>query len=416
MRLSHLAPLALSAFGMPLAAQGQTWAVAGQPGPDVDATTITDALALASDGDLILVRQQAAHDPFVVDGLSVTIQGDPNGVVLPDFPVVTPEPSITIRNLSAGQSVIVRDFTVFQLENEAPAFDLRNNAGTIVIDNVFVDFLGGATGFHVEDSASVALTDVFLQVKNLAPSGVGPEEAAGIDALRSNLFVHESLISGPAGYTSFGELPSEGPSDGAPAVRLRGSTLTATGSEIAGGAGGFVLAGCHFGGNGGAGVEVLEDLGVPSLVRTQDGFVVGGTGSFATCGLTSGVAGAPFELLAGTATALPGSARYLSVESLSAPNSSFDASLTGQVGDLAFLVAGSQPLPGLFLAGPNVSLHLLPEIVIPLGVLNTPMETRTLPTPSIPASVEFVGLPLQGLFVGATEAFLTGPTGIVLVD
>lgn len=420
----HVAPLslllvlaAIPASAAVHTAQGQVWVVAPAPGPGVDATSVDDALALAGDGDLILVRGQAtaAFAPFTVDGLSVTIQGDPSATIRPDPRDPGHPAAVTVRNLAAGKPVMLNGLQVQQVESASAAVRVHDNLGPVVLDAVAVD--GGATAVEVADSVSVAFESCWLSSSPI-PTGAAAEGKAGLDVLRSSVFLDSCLVSGPPGFDASergGRVFAAG--DGGPGVRLRGSTLTLTAGEIAGGGGGHVTVGCSPGGDGGDGIVADQDLGVPSLVRRNEGLIVGTLGGLALTGCSPpGEKGAAIVLVAGSVEELPQAVRYVFVEPLVKPDDFVELVLIGQVGDLAFLAVGPAPEPGLFLAGLQLTAHVSPAAILPLGPILQQVEMRTLPTPPLPLGVEFVGFTVQALYLGAGEVFLTGPNGLSIVE
>lgn len=118
-----------------------------------DATQINDAIALAADGDTILVRPWLAGAPGHYDGFKVV---DRDLRIVAERGALVQVAGIQVRQLSAGRTVLVVGFTVPGLPGVAPMV-LQDNAGPVRI--VRCSF-GGDNPWgagHVGDSEDVVL-------------------------------------------------------------------------------------------------------------------------------------------------------------------------------------------------------------------------------------------------------------------
>lgn len=404
----------------PALAQSRAWVVDQEFGPGVDAIEIGDAVDLASDGDLILVRQ-GAYDPFSVVGKSLTIQGDPSAAVMPQFQDEEPETAVTVADLAANQSVTFNDLVLFQFgSGPNPLVEVRDCAGPVIFEDIFGDFLGGFTAFEITDSDSVTLSNSHVQVSLLSPESGAPEDAAGIDALRSNVFVHETFVVGATGHGAVQQHASVlDPSDGAPGARLLGSTLTLTGSTLIGGSGGSSFGLCGLPGAGGDGVVMDADGALASTLVLQDSAPQGGFGGGASgeCGFAPGGMGEGIDIAAGTIQVLPGSVRGFGFASPVVEGTALSSTFNGQDGDLVFLLIGTEPLAGTFVAGLGATLHTAPFLVTSLGALGSPDETFVFTAPALPATTDFLKFHTQAAFLGTGgDFYVAGPSMTVIVN
>jgi len=419
MKLSTVFAVALLSAS-PALAQSRAWVVAQEFGPGVDAIEIGDAVDLASDGDLILVRS-GAYDPFEVVGKSLTIQGDPSAAVMPEFQDEEPETAVTIVGLAANQSVTLNDLVLFQFgSGPNPLIDVRDCSGPVTFENIFGDFLGGFTALEVADSSSVTVSNSHIQVSILEPESGPATDAPAIDALRSNVFVHESTIFGATGHGAVQQhatvLP---PSDGAPGARLIGSSLTLAGSFLGGGNGGSAFGLCGLPGAGGAGVVMDADGLLGSSLLLQDSAPFGGFGGGASgeCGFAPGPMGEDFEIVAGTIQVVPGSTRDFGFASPVIEGAALSSTFNGQDGDLVFLLIGTEPLGGTFVAGLASTLHTAPFLISNLGALTGPSETFVFTAPALAATTDFLKFHTQAAFLGTGgDFYLAGPSMTVIVN
>jgi len=353
-------------------------------GPGADFTAIGAAIAAAADGDVLLVRD-GLYSFALVDGKSLVIQAEATATV-------TVDGGITVRNLGAGQSVVVRgiDAVAGQL---GAALDVSNCAGAVLVEDAelsgtgrFVPFPGG--GVAVTSSASLVL----------ARSTVHPFEHQflnpGLLVNGSTVTLHASTVHGVKGFDQAGP-----PNAGGKGVRLAGSTLRATDSTIVGGAGGDYTGApslCADGGAGGTGLELVN--GSSATLYATD--VLGGPG-----GLTSGTCSVgptgPTTDVDGTSS-LAGFAQGLGeivVESPVRSGVQGFLSVTAEGGAFAWALFGPGVAPALTtpsLLGPlhvPLPLHLAPLGVLPLDSGNLGVSF-TLVTPPGTEALEYWFQPL----------------------
>lgn len=368
MKTLAAALIASSVSGAIASAQGQLWIVDDGAGPGVDFNNLQAAIDAASDDDTLFV-QAGSHGDAVIDAKSLVVVGLPGGA-LP----VARVGSLTVRNLSVDQSVVLRELFATHLVFET-------NTGTIwgerlrATDAALV-FFGGATApaLEVRDCAAVV-----LQRCDLAGGpGVGLAYSA-IQSTSSHLYVFDSSISsGPyvSGTLSLG-------SPGGVGLDLVGGSLFVAGGFIRGGAGGDGEL-CSPGGTGGPGLRLS---GASPEARRLETILLGGNGGCSLfCPGLCASSGPPSLVLAGTLTALTGSARHYQLSSPASGGSPPQVQYQGQGGDLvlAALSLGAQPALALGLNG--ALLVPLPPLVLlvhgsadPLGALSFTLGVPTIP-------------------------------------
>jgi len=104
-------PLLVGLAPAPTAHAQTVWVVDQAAGPGADFATLGDALAVANDGDTLLVRDGDYAEAIVIDGLGIDLVAEETSLV-----VVR---GLTVRNLAAGRSVVVHGIEVAPLTIES---------------------------------------------------------------------------------------------------------------------------------------------------------------------------------------------------------------------------------------------------------------------------------------------------------
>jgi hypothetical protein len=319
---------ALLLAGVP--AQGRLWIVNPLPCPLVDFAEIQPAIDAAAPGDVILVRGRddgGRYAGFTIDGKSVAVVAD--GILDLDVGAVT------IRNLQAGQSVLLQGFQRTGQSESARASDLHvhDNQGAVWIENWNLGSDRAAS--RVFESVAVVF----------ARCSIGSSTSLTALTLRRSLVSLFDCSVTPGTLVLFG-------GGGADAISCDRTTLLLAGSTVTGGAGTPgtpIIGGCNNGGPGGSGLFLV---GTQSRVYRLDTQIFGGPGgwpsSFPCLIGSSGaaIAGSGTVVdLAGTARSFDSIAPILEQETL-------PMSFTGESSDLAALILGvgqqQHVLPGLF--------------------------------------------------------------------
>ncbi|MFG0317453.1 MAG: hypothetical protein ACF8XB_09280, partial [Planctomycetota bacterium JB042] len=279
------------------AAASSTWIVDQDGGPNVDFTSLSLAVDVAAEGDILLVRESVApYPPLTVDGKALTIRAEPETAGA--RPVV---PTVLVRDLAAGQTVVVSGFAV-----EAPALVLeagvavRQCAGAVFLEDLAVApasaFL--ARVMEVVDSPRVVGTRLELIAP---PSHAAVNAVHGLSVHSSSVALYDCRIEGADG--------AEG-GVGAHGVVLSPGTLLLAGCVVEGGRGGdgaIASGACSPAGNGGDGLHLVEG----TLTRLDSVVTAGAAGAPAPGCPASGVAGVDVRVLGGSVTTIADTLRQI---------------------------------------------------------------------------------------------------------
>lgn len=407
----------------------QVFVVGPTPGPGIDFTEPQDAVAAAGDGDVVLVRMgvygSVLSDGLVIDGKGIAVVADTGSESL--RPQVG---SITVRNVGAGRSAVVRGFTtdpaaafpgIFGTEN--PVVLVRDCAGSVVIENCRVD--RGFPAASAQDSGRVQFLRCSFkgadspvpQILNAAAPGDGAR------ATRAGAAFYECELAGGRGADAliFGFIQQPFGLPGGAGVRSVDSTVVLAGSTANGGAGGHgsldASSGCLPPGAGGDGVR---QSGAVSRTLLLDSNLAGGAAGTPAAGCAGAASGVAHAVAGGTVNPVADSLRHYSVTSPVREGETAVTTVTGQAGDVATLLysfaAGNLSTPqfgGMLLPG-------LPFALAPLGVLpagGVLAFSTVLPADALPAGVEGALLYEQVLVGGASGAgLLSTPTAVAVLD
>lgn len=336
-----------------------------------DFVEISEAIAAASSGDALLVRD-GTYGAFTVDGLSLVIHADVGAVVQ-----VGEE--CAIRNVEAGGSVLVAGLEFNTAGSNAVVVEAC--AGSVWFQDCALRAgaatpFGTAHGALVEGSANTVFTGCtllggFFRGFGIPLVGIPGDGLVAVDST-VHLFDSECR-GGPGPVTTPGTLVFAG-GDGAVLID---STLFASGSVIRGGDGdpggpsGFFLPPCNNGGAAGDGL-VLGGASTARLLDTLTIAGVGGSSSHASC--VPGEDGEALVHPTGTVVSLPGTAPGLEVPSPLREGESATLRVDGAPGELAWLMVSLDSATSFdpFLSG---TLNLgLPIYFVFLGVADASGE------------------------------------------
>ncbi len=368
-------------------------------GAGSDTTTISAAIALAVDGDVVLVRSGDYDETVTIVNRSLVLQGDPGAGTPPTIG------ELVIRDLAAGKRVVVRRFDFDSDATPDHAIQLENDAGSVWLEELRM--LNAAlivvqvSPLRASDCASVVVSRCTIE-----PLFSVGDSAPAMDLVRSNVHVFDSYAE--ATYAFFGT------NLGVSGIRVEGpgATLGLWGSSVVGGLGELYI------GSHGA---CLSYEGGPAVLLTQQAELVlqeanllGGT---STC---TGVVAASIAPGDGTVTELTSLARSHVVSSPVRDDASVTVTLEGVAGDQVWVFFASAPRPPLFrniIDGPI--LLAAPVFALPLGTLPASgMSTMVLPIGDLGPGVSATVLFTQALFRGAggTELVVSEPTAVTLLD
>jgi len=273
-RLARTALLLLSWSSAAQLALATTWTVDLAGGPGAQFTQIADAIAAASDGDVIVVRP-GLYNQFSLDkGLEIRAE-----------PGAAARAVVRLQNLASSQRASIRGLQVVTLH-------VTNNLGPVVLEQLSIYSDPALIPFSSSEHLRIdACADVRVQRSNItSPGGQRGMEAVYVfDARVEFVECTFSAQAGKASATGDGGKGGHGllVDDHARVHFVRSSTL--------GGVGG-AASGAGAGGEGGDGIHVAGASEVIVAGLALDSVVGGAGGAASSCAL-SGRGGDGIELV-----------------------------------------------------------------------------------------------------------------------
>lgn len=420
---SHVVPLVTVLAASTATAHADVLLVAPSGTPH---TSIASAVAAASDGDIVVVRQ-AQGGGFEIQAKSLTIVAEFASHVVCDYVVVS--------DLGASQHVkLVGLRTPSTASGSFPLFQVNQCAGSVHV--VDCEFVAPTVNVPYEPEPPVAIVDcadvvldhctvvAYENLYTLTTGSVGVR----VDS-SSSLSLFDTSVTGGDGLWGESGAPSAydgGP--GRPAVLCKSSTLFVSGGTLIGGSGGPGANGvCDqppdlptSGGRGGPAIGAEDFGGTASFVRVLDASLAGGAGGAGGANpCTSAPNGASGAVITGASFALiAGSHRSMTATTPEHEGQSIALFFSGLPGDRVFLAAGDAavstylatmhgpvcvqpPLRRVFVGVVGASGTL--DVALPVGELG----------PGVLGRVKTI----QGIFVDvANERWTSGPAGLVTLD
>ncbi|MEM7307627.1 MAG: hypothetical protein AAF682_13195 [Planctomycetota bacterium] len=399
-------PVASLASLATLASSQEVHVVDDSGGPGVDFTTLTDAVAAAQDGDVVLVKSGSYAEDVTVDGKSLVVTADAGANV-------SYTGRFVVQGLAAGQAFLWSDFQVKPPSGTFfGALDVVSCDGPVWVDGVDfsapdLQIVGYMT--QVQASGPVIFTDCTV-AGGTTPA---PSSNPGLRAIDSEVYLYHTSLTGGAGYGGLG-----GPFDGGAGVELNGGSLFALGGTIAGGTGTPIGSpfGCT-GTSGGGGVGLVLSGAAPAADLYGTALVGGAPGALLGSGAcVEGPDGAPFDVESGTLSEQAWSTPIFAVDSPVRSGQPVGVSLSGEPNSLAWLAFSTSPavLPVAGAVGPLV---VGAPAIFGVGSLG-PDGQLALQVPTfVPPGFEGLLYASQALFVdplgGAT---LSAPAPVVELD
>lgn len=358
-------------------------------GPGSNFTTIQAAVDAASEGDILLVRAGGEDQGVLIDGKSLTLQGekDINGDA-------TSLSNLTIRNLSPSQWSVVRGFRIsgtflpYEIELDA-------NQGSVWLEDLITPtpghpFFGFVfAGMRIVDCQSVVVSKCVMEAT------ISFSTAVPMEFQNSSVQLFDCSFTGANDNIS--------PEDAL--VRVTGGSLGVYDSTIAGGAGDPQCMG-----HGGCGPALPGEIGLHAInteLEIQDSVMVGGVGM---------PNGAPMLIEGGTLTQLGSNARTFSVDAPVREGTMVNVSAQGEPGDLAWAYYSLQPSPAFRHRLFDVAFML--DDPLNLLFLGTVPASGSLdlsfPAPTLGAGMDGFTLFVQTLFLDdAGQGFVfSEPSGV----
>jgi hypothetical protein len=308
-------------------------------------SNLQQAIDAAFEGDILIV-QGGPYSSLHIDGKSLTVLVDAGHEVVVNAPLV-------VRNLAAGQTVLVRGFQKI-LDVTPAGHRILDNAGTVWIEDCKLT-LGGlplasfaAQSVRIANSDAVVLADCLVTSDQIFATDVG-----GLAAEQSAVALFGCELLGGKGAPGAGLGATLG--TGGVAARVTGGFMHLERCTVKGGTGANGILGynpvtgavvCSDGSAGGHGLVVD---GAGTLVEAVASEIAGGPGGAAGgAGCSPGTDGLASLILGGALQTPPCPAPALAVEPSPAIGGSttVTVAVSGSPGDLAAVIYG----PPLFLA------------------------------------------------------------------
>jgi len=375
------------------AAQGQVWVVDDDGGADVDFSTLTDAVAHAAGGDVLLFREGRYHafgygNPVRIQGRSLTLIADSGAEV------VLEGVHLVVEDLDSTHFVTLRGLVLEQC-----SLFLLANRGSVWVEECELNTrrpeFHGRGSVHVERSSSVSFNRCTLDGADGDGAVFGP--SAALFAAQSSVHVYDCALVGGHG---------DGDADGAAAARLIDSFLFASGTSFAGGS-----AHPHGSGNcSGVSGDGLRLEGSTSRAHLLDCSLAAGAFDVQCAGT---VPGESLAVAAGEAHFIPRTRRSFQVSSPIRTGESVLMTFQGEPGEIVLLDYGFAPTSS-FVPVYNGSVLLdgfgtrFMGVIPPGGQLVRQISILGLGKPVLP-------LYLQSNHVSAGPVFVRGGASLLVV-
>lgn len=391
--------------------------VSGSGGADF--TEISAAVAAAHEGDIILVEPPAAdaYAAFTVDGLSLTITVAHDG----DF---VPTRQIWVKNLAAGQSVVLRGFVVAPLTSaQAPALRIDSCVGALRVEHCRLTgsqspslVNSGQPAILATSAGDLGVTTCELEggagCSSISNDWDATSGGAALQLAAGSTWVHDSVLTGGRGgnHEDPDLQPGDNyqPGDGGAGARLAGGAeLSISGCTLTGGDGGQQIVGWAHGLAGPAVYEVSS-----STLRRRDSVLLSGSDTAPHYDVP------PIQMLASDIQTLHAEARHLAAPSPKREGETLDVTVDGKHSDLALLVFGLAAqghwLPGL--QGPLL-VDPAGATSIVLGSIELTGELHAaFPVPGLPPGIDGLDVHLQLAIASGGLLTLENGSVVVLLD
>jgi hypothetical protein len=294
---------------------------------------IQDAVDAAEDGDVLLVGG-GTYAGFEISGKSLWLIEAPGSTVR----VLG---TVTIENLAATQAVLLANLEILPVNG--PGLILDQNAGHVRVQGSRIE--GGSDPSGTGAGSPAVLANASQKVLFVACNVYGkdapflsgyPGEPGGhgIQAVDTGFALYDCFVEGGNGSEEGN--PSGG--DGGDGCNVGGWGIFASGSTLRGGrGGGGDYIGCNSGGNGGDALDITA-----AQARLLDNTLTAGSGGGGFCA-PNGAPGLQVRENGALVDFLAGSRRKLAGPVLGGDRTRVVLTLTGQPGDLAWLLSWNAP-------------------------------------------------------------------------
>lgn len=393
-------------------------------GVGVDFIDVQDAIDASVAGDIILLRP-GTYERFTIDGKGISIQADG-----PEVSMVGP---LTIRNIPAQESLLLRGFDIENMIQQGfPNFEraallIEDCAGPVWVEGLRTNtvlnqfpFFFNVTNFGtvVERCNSAMFARCELTVTGY-DTNLG-FDSPGLSILDSNVSLFDCLVRGGEDHTVAPQNFS-----GANGIEIEGGTLFLSGCEVIGGSGldGHIAGTmCEFCGGGDAGPGLRLLAGNPSVTVLDTTITAGTSGLAGSCFMTpcdTGGGSLDIEVQSGAIDQAAGIARRMTLNSPVRDGEVLTETWIGEPGDLVLLVFSGAQSPGYELPGiVGTNVLGIPYFLRLKGFIGpTGVKTQNIPIQNVVPALSGVPLYMQSFFVdGSSNIFSGGPSVSVLLD
>ncbi len=382
-------------------AAAEVWEVGGG-----GLATIGEAVALASDGDIVLVHS-GSYPGFAIDGKSLVITAEAGANVYVFDAVL-------VQGLGATQTVALQGIILTLRAND--------NAGGLWIESCILRGDSGEAGLEALACSSVVVRRSSVE----GGDGIDGSEEPGSEGLRlrdTTAAVFSCSIAGGMGafgdYSIFPRCSKKAGGPGGDGILIEDSVLLLQDTSVEGGMGGWgslcSTPHCGPGGDGGVGIVTLGSVEITLVQATVQGGLAG-VGGGPVC--SDGQDGQAWEFAGGTILTVPEEPRALEAISPLREGQLATVLASGEPSELLAVYASHATaivdLPSLYgslLLGP-------PPLLVGAGVLpaSGQLQLQAL-VPDLGASVEGLALRLQAVSLPLSGGFVLGePATLVLLD
>ena len=340
---------------------------------------LASAVADASSGDLIQVRGGVYDETVVIDGNALTLFGEPG-----DQPLLYTG-SLTVQNLTAGQTVVFRD-----VNTSWNQIRLVDNAGTVWFEQCILGNYDGDATVDADRCDNLVLVRCLVTGATFTPVFGIDNSGDALDVRQSTVTIYDCTLSGGHGFGG-PYAPDIPAGDGIESVDC---TLFVANTSSTGG---------NTGRAGGDGIDVD---GSSQVTYLQGNTLDGGTGN---------PNGQDVRYDDGVLTYLPGPNRTFEISSPARYGQNVTLQFNGQPFELVYLPHAVAPgatfqWNGMFLIDPFQLLMFRIGILPASGSLTLNV---TVPDLSPLTAVPFYS---QGWFVGPGGLSLSSASMSVLLD
>ena len=391
----------------PAGEQGAVVVLDDTPGPGVDATDFESAMALAADGDTILVR--AGTHSLASEQTAIAVHGRELAVVAEAGAAPVLLFGIQLSGVPEGSVFHLRGLELNQPNGYA--LDVLGGAGTVWVEDCDLRGTSPYSGhLRMLDAADVVVVRSRLDTEPHSAGDGSLASGAGIMVLGGALYLYDSVVRGRPGHAG-----EAGIQAGSAAVFLGDGFLFASGNTLSGGDGapGFPIVpfGCTGPTDGAAALELGD---AAPLALTVGNVLAGGAPGELGCSGVPAETGPLATVASGTITPLGGAARSFEADSPIASGGLVTLSFTGSpaelVGVLAAVEHGALPLPvyGGALFVDSTALLVTTTSLGPSGTTALALvDSLITPTNG------FVRIVLQAFFVDIDLTVTLGPASLL---